>query len=136
LILDTSMDQKQISEIGALAHRVMDLQEDRLFVYKRFMMHGDKQLTRIIRLSLFGVVVLLVAMILLAGTFTTRMDTITLRMGEMSRDVSGMSADFAQVTKRMTSLESAVSRMNQHVAEVPSIRHHLTVGSLGSCCSG
>jgi tetrahydromethanopterin S-methyltransferase subunit G len=120
------MDAEQQAVIEELAERVMDLQEDRLFVYKRFMVRNNKHMTRVIRLSMFGIVILLLAMIMLVSTFTTHMVSITAYMESMAADMSGMRTDFRQVTKRMRSLENSVVVIDQYVAAMPSIYRSVT----------
>jgi len=115
------MTPKEREEAEQLANSFMDLHEDLLFVHKHNLMRNSAQINNIIRYAMIGIVVMMLAMLALVATFTTRMDSITSYMVNMADDMQRMRGDFSGVTDNMRSLEAAVTKMNGFVKPMPSI---------------
>lgn len=103
------------------ANRFMDLQEDLMFVFKHNMVRSTTRINSIIRYAMLGMVVMMLAMLALVATFTTRMDKITHYMVGMAEDMASMRENFDRVTSDMLTMEQAVDSMDIQVRSMPSI---------------
>ncbi len=115
------MNPKEKEEAEQLANSFMDLHEDLLFIHKHNLVRNSSRINNIIRYAMVGMAVIMLAMLALVATFTTRMDSITTYMVAMATDMEGMRHDFGVVTQNMQSLEYAVTNMDGYVSPMPAI---------------
>lgn len=123
------MNQKEREEAEKLANSFMDLHEDLMFIYKHNMVRSTARINNIIRYAMIGIVVMMLAMLALVATFTTRMGSITNYMEVMADDMQGMRNDFGKVTLDMRAIQAAVAEMDTFVQPMPAMFE--SVGGMG-----
>lgn len=123
------MNETQRQQAEQLANSFMDLHEDLMFIYKHNMVRSTTRINNIIRYAMVGLVVIMLAMLALVFTFTSRMGAITEHMTTMADDMQQMHANFTGVAEHMRTMQGAVARMDAYVEPMPAM--FASVGAMG-----
>lgn len=120
--------------LDKMAHHFMESLECLLTHQQQVVLRIGRRTTQMLRFTAIGSVVLVVAMLFLVHTFTSRMDSITASMDHMLNNMAHMHGNFGQVAHNVQDMEVAVAALRQHVATMPNISH--SVAGLGTDMQG
>lgn len=123
------MNESERQEAERLANSFMDLYEDMMFFYKHNVVPSTARINDIIRYTMVGMVVMMIAILALVATFTSRKGAITSDMTDMATNMERMHSDFTRVTEDMRNMQTAVARMDGYVRPMPAMLE--SVGGMG-----
>lgn len=133
-IAGATADEMGDKPLDKMAHHFMESLESLLTHQQQVVLRIGRRTTQMLRFTAIGSVVLVVAMLFLVYTFTSRMDSITASMDHMLNDVAQMHGNFGQVAQNVQDMELAVTALRQYVATMPNISH--SVAGLGNDMQG
>ncbi len=113
-------DSREV-QLEKIACNIMASFQHMLAHQEQVVIRIGRRTTQIVRFTMFGLVIILVAMLFLVNTFTSEMGSITNSMDNMLHNMARMDENFVQVAHNMQNMQSSVNQMRQYVATMPTI---------------